>query len=143
MSTINLKLITAPGASPVAYNTTSAKEFASNYFKLGPDGISASRDRKTVSILALIYELASLGGGTNYKSNHAGLIQDAQVYTGAISNFDMVTAMAAIDWTIGNTADATLSASLHTLMTEGRDFAQLSDDQLDRILAFLNLKIRE
>lgn len=143
MSTINLDSIPAPGATPITYNATSAKTFASDYFKLGPDGTNSSRDRKTVSILALIYELASLGGGTNYKSNHKGLIQDSQVYTGAISNFDMVTAMAAVDWTIGNAADATLSASLPALMLEGRDFAQLSDDQLDRILAFLNLKIRE
>ena len=142
MSTITLETIAAPGATPIAVNGASAQSFANDYWKLGPDGVSASRDRKTISILGLIYELNTVRG-INYKAAHKNLIQDSTVWTKGLSMFDIVRAMAAVDWSNGKAADATLSNSIPALLNEGRDFAQLSDDELDRIIAFLNAQLLE
>ena len=137
---ISLETIAAPGATPIAYNAASAKSFAANYYKLVNQNIS-TQDRKTLSILGLIYELNN-AGGANYKTNHKGLIQDATVYTGAISNLDLATAMAALDWNAGDVADATLSNDVPTLLNEGRDIDELSELQLDRIIVFLRAQLR-
>jgi hypothetical protein len=137
---ITLEQIAAPGATPIAANATSAKSFANDYYKLVNQNIS-TRDRKTIDILGLIYKLNN-AGGANYKSNHAGLIQDATVYTGGISRFDLCVAMAALDWNTGNVADGTLSTDIPTLTKEGRDLDNLAEEQLDRIIAFLRAQMR-
>jgi hypothetical protein len=138
-TSITVETIAAPGATPVTRNATSQKSFVNDYYKLAVPNLS-TRDRKTISILGLIYELTA-AGGANYKSNHAGLIQDSTVYTGGISLFSLCTAMAATDWNGGRAADATLSNDLPTLMKEGRDLDNKSEDELDRIIAFLRCQL--
>ena len=136
---ITLSTFVRPGSPVTGTNNTAAQAFFDDYFKLSD---IPQTDRKTISILALIYECAAVGG-PNYKSNQAQLIQDSEVAMGKISLFNIITAMSAIDWTIGKTADGTLSADVQTLLKEGSDIAQLSDDKLDRIIAFLNSQIQE
>jgi hypothetical protein len=137
---ITLDQIAAPGATPITPNATSAKTFANDYAKVNVPNLS-SQDRKTLAILGLIYKLNN-AGGANYKTNHAGLIQDATVYTGGISQFSLEAAMAALDWNTGNVADVTLSTDVPTLMKEGRDLDDLPVQTLDRIIAFLRAQMR-
>jgi hypothetical protein len=137
---ITLESIAAPGATPITRNAASSKSFANDFFKLSQDNIS-TRQRKAISALGLIYELTA-AGGANYKSNHAGLIQDSRVYSGGLSKIDLPTAMAALEWNAGNVADATLSTDVPTLVKEGRDFAALAELELDRILIFLRAQLR-
>lgn len=137
---ITLESIAAPGATPITRNGSSAVSFANNYYKVGTGNLSP-RDRKALSILGLIYEL-NAAGGANYKSNHAGLIQDSRVYSGGISMIDLVSAMAALEWNAGNVADATLSTDVPTLINEARDIHVLAELELDRILIFLRAQLR-
>lgn len=136
---ITLETIAAPGATPIAVGGSSAKSFVNDYSKINVPNLS-DRDRKTIWILGKVYELAH-NGGANYKSNHAGLIQDSKVYTGGISQFDLVSGLAADAWNAGVAADNTLSTNIPTLLNEGRDLSQKSDDELDRIIAFLGAQL--
>lgn len=132
---ITLETIAAPGATPIANNAASAKSFANNYFKLAVPNIS-TRDRKTILILGMVYTLAATGA--NYKTNHAGLIQDATVYTGGISaEFDIWAALASTTASAANTLTATFSLDVPTLLKEGRDLDNLAEGELDRIIAFM------
>lgn len=134
-----LDLIPVPGATPIANNSTSAKTFASDYFKLSVPNLS-TRDRKTIWILGLIYELAH-NGGANYKTNHKQLQQDAQVYTSGIMQFDLIAGSAADAWSAGNTADATLTNSIPGLLALAPAISQQAEDQLDRIIVFLRAQL--
>lgn len=134
---ITLETIAAPGTTPITPNASSAKSFANDYYKLNAPNISM-RERMTIAIVGLTHDVTS----PNYKTNHAGLIQDAAVYTGGISaKFDLFSALAGMDWTIGHAVDATLSADVPTLLKEGRDLANLSEDQLLRIYVFLRAQL--
>ena len=137
---ITLATVAAPGATPITPNATAAQGFQANYYKLFVPGLS-NRDRKTISALGLIYELNN-AGGANYKSNHAGLIQDSAVFSGGMSILDKTAADAANDWNAGVVADATLSTDVPTLLKEGRDLDDLSELELDRILTFLRAQLR-
>lgn len=137
---ITLASVAAPGATPIALNGTSAQGFDSNYLKLAVPNLS-ERDRNSISILGLIYKLNN-AGGANYKSNHAGLIQDAAVYTRGLSQFDPEVARAANDWNTGVVADNTLSTDVPTLLKEARDISQLSDEEQEQIIAFLRAQMR-
>jgi hypothetical protein len=137
---ITLTQNTAPGATPIANNAASASTFAGNYAKLAAPNISA-QDRNAIAILGLVYKLNN-AGGANYKSNHAGLIQDAQVFSGALSRLDLEVARAANDWNTGNVADATLSTDVPTLLKEARDIADLPALQQERLIAFLRAQMR-
>lgn len=137
---ITLASVAAPGATPISPNATAAQGFQANYAKLDVPNIS-DRDRLTIAILGLIYEL-NAAGGANYKTNHAGLIQDSVVFSGGISNLNQKTAEAANDWNAGVVADATLSTDVPTLLAEGRDLDNLSELQLERVLAFLRAQLR-
>ncbi len=137
---ITLVTVAAPGATPITNNGTSEGLFCDNYAKLGVGNIS-DQDRNAVAILGLIYKLNN-AGGANYKSNHAGLIQDALVYTGGIMQFNYVVARAENDWNTGVVADATLSTDLPTLLKEARDIADLPAERQERIIAFLRAQMR-
>jgi hypothetical protein len=132
---ITLQTIPAPGATPLAITSASRTAFANNYFKLAAGNIS-EQDRKTITILGMAYELKK-NGGANYVANFKGLRQDALVFTGGISMFDLATARAAIAWSVGNNADATLPSDVPTLLaiTPKTDFCPT--DELDRMIAFL------
>lgn len=137
---ITLATVAAPGATPITPNASAAQGFQANYYKLAVPSIS-TRERKTVSALGLIYELNN-AGGANYKTNHAGLIQDSAVFSGGMTILDKSAADAANEWNAGVVADATLSTDLPTLLKEGRDLADLSELELDRILTFLRAQLR-
>lgn len=134
-----LESIAAPGATPIANNSASSKSFANDYFKLSVPNLS-TRDRKTIWILSLIYELTH-NGGANYKSNHRALMQDAEVYAGGIMNFDLVASLTADAWSAGRAADATLSNDLGALLNEGADIKQKSEEEQDRMIAFLRAQL--
>ena len=134
---ITLERIPAPGATPVTNNSASSKSFANDYYKVNEPNISM-RERMTVAIIGLIHTVSA----ANYKSNHKGLVQDAMVYTRGISQeFDLFSALASIDWTNGNEVDATLSSDLPTILKEGRDLANYSEDELKRIYVFLRAQL--
>lgn len=135
---ITLQTVAAPGATPITPNATSAKYFANNYAKLSAPNISM-RERKAVIVLAMVYVLASTGA--DYRSNHRGLIQDTQVYTGGISHFDVFAALAATSVGAANTIDPTFSLNLETILKDGKDITQLSDETLDRIIGFLGAQL--
>lgn len=138
-SPIVLTATAAPGATPITFNATAAKNFASNYSKLG-QGQLARKLAIVVGIIGLIDKLNN-AGGANYTSNHSGLIQDTQVFTGAISNFDPLIARAVNDWNTGNAAAGT-STDVWSLMTTGKDLIELPDNTLERISAFLRAQMR-
>lgn len=131
---ITLQTIAAPGATPIGKRTASQIAFDNSYYKLAA-GTVAAQDRKAVMILAMVYILALTGA--NYKANHAGLIQDAAVYTGGISNFDIFAAFAATSASAANTADGAFSLDLPTLLKEARDIVDLPEQTQDRLIGFL------
>ena len=132
-----LTRISPPGTTPIAGNTTSAGNFASNYYKLSSPTLSR-RDRLIVAIIGLIHTVSA----NNYKANHKGLIQDSRVYTkGISSDFDPWAALAAIDFSNGVAVDGTMSTDLPTLLNEGRDFMPFGEDDLERIYAYLRMEL--
>lgn len=133
---ITLEAIAAPGATPLANNGSSAKSFANDYFKSAVGSLT-TRQRLALIIVAMTHTETAV----NYKSNHAGLIQDAKVYTGGISQFDYWTAAVGLEWTNGHAVDGTLSADVPTLLKEGRDLENLAEDQLFRIIALLRAQL--
>ena len=95
---------------------------------------------KSITILGMIYSLASVGGQPNYKNNHAGAIQAGLTYMGGITNLDDVgiskqiwLILAVLSWHAGVSADATLSSDVNTLLKEARDFISLPEETLTRI----------
>lgn len=123
----------APGATPIANNATAAKTFANNYYKLNEPTLSM-RERMTIAIIGLIHEVTA----ADYRLKHPNLIQDAMVFTRGISQeFDFFSAIAGATWTLGKATDAALSNDIPTLLGEGRDLANLSEDELKRIFVFL------
>ncbi len=137
---ITLTIIPKPGPTPLGNNTPAAGVFADDYSKLSQGNIS-ERDRKTIEVLGLLYELAA-AGGNNYKTTHAALIQDSFVYSGAISLIDLQTAMSALAWTAGKVVDNSLSTDVPTLLKEGRDIQNLAADQIDRLILFLRAQLQ-
>jgi hypothetical protein len=137
---ISLAQVAAPGATPITPNGTAEKIWLDNFAKLGVPNIS-QQDRNSIAILGLIYKLNN-AGGANYKSNHAGLIQDAQVFSGGVSMLDPETARAVNDWNSGNVADGTLSTDVPTLLKEARDISQIPASRQEKIIAFLRAQMR-
>lgn len=118
----------------------SKEAFRDDYSKLGVGNIS-DQDRNAIGILGLLYYLAALGG-TNYKTNHAGLIQNATVYIGGISMIDPVTHRAVEYWNTGKQNGSGLSSDVPTLLKEARDLADLPADTQERILAYLRIAVQ-
>jgi|ERR1044071_7973975 hypothetical protein len=134
---ITIEVIAAPGATPIAQNAASAKAFADDYYKCNHPNLSM-RQRMTLAIIGLIHTVSA----ANYKSNHAGLIQDSLVFTKGISQkFDLFSALAGIDVTNGHAVDATQSLDVPTLLAEGRDLENKSEDELNRIYVFLRAQL--
>lgn len=130
---ITLENVASPGVSPIGNNTASAAAFAANYFKLAVPNLS-NRDRRTIFVLGMVYLVASL---VDYRNNHHGLIQDAAVYTKGISQFDIFSAMGALIASAAHATDPTFSFDVPTLLKEGRDLDNLSEEELDRIITLL------
>lgn len=129
---ITLESVTNPGATPITFNSASSIELANDYFKLAVPNLT-TRQLLTVMTVAMIHALPS----PDYTNNHAGLMQDAQVYTGAIPQFNWVVAMAALAWTAGKGNDATLSNDIEALLAEGRDLEGKSEEEQWRAITLL------
>lgn len=134
-----LQTIPVPGATPIANNSSSSKAFVNDYFKLNVPNLS-NKDRKTIWILGMIYELAH-NGGANYKAAHKALVQDAQVWMGQISQPDLVTGLTADAWSAGNSADATLPADLGTLLAGAPALQNEPEQFLDTVIIFLRAQL--
>ena len=131
---ITFERVAAPGATPITNNGSSEKAFINNYYKLGEPNISM-RETKAIIIDAMVYILAATGA--NYKANHKGLRQDAEVYTGGISNLNPWIALAAVSVGAANTTDSTFPLTLTGIENDIRAFREMHELQLDRIIAFL------
>lgn len=136
---ITFESVAAPGASPIANNSASAKSFANNYAKLKTPGVS-TRERKAIIIIGMMWVLGETTA-FDYRSNHAGLIQDSEVYTKGISHFDVFAALAATSVSAGFAAKGTFPMTLDALELEGRDLIDLHEDTLDRIIGFLGAQL--
>lgn len=129
---ITLETVASPGVTPIAHNSSSSISFVNNYYKAAVPNLS-TRQRLTIAIISLIHSFNT----PDYTTNHAGLIQDTAVYTGGISQFDWGTALVALAWSLGKAQDATLSDDVDTLLNEGRDLENLSEEELWRILGMV------
>jgi hypothetical protein len=128
--------------SPVApvQNAT----FAADYAILSEPNLD-TRARKTIRILGLIASLASIRG-VDYRvtaKGHYQLRADAAAYTNGISLFDLQAALAAVEWSNGSAADATLPTTLPALLQAAPHMLQLGEDALDRIIAFLEVSVAQ
>lgn len=137
---VTLQAIPTVPTSPVPNQSSARTAFADDYIKVG-QGILSVRERKALSILGLLHELKSVRS-IDYTAKHNQLIQDASVMTNGIPILDLDTAFAVIDWSNG-TVDAALSTDLATLMAEARDFVQLPEDTLNRIMVLLEMQLAE
>lgn len=135
---ILLETIAAPGATPIVNNGASEKAFVNNYYKLMDPGLS-TRHRKAIMINGMIYVLALTGA--NYKTNHKGLRQDAEVYTSGISNLDVFAALAGTTVSTASAAPASMSLDVPTILAEVRDIVDMHELTQDRIIAFLGAQL--
>jgi len=141
MATFTLDPVPSPLTTPIGNNIDSAKTFARDYYKLSEPSIE-TKQLHTIRILGLLYNLAKLQPfAVNYKLNHKGLIQDAMVYNGAITMFNLEVAHAVTDWDAGKFVDTTLSNDVNALLQEGRDFLQLPVETQQRIISFLRVQL--
>ena len=97
---------------------------------------------KTVGIIGMIHALSQIG--TDYRANHAQLIQDATTFMGGISLVDdngatktVLILQAVVAWGAGYDADATTPTDVNALLAEGRDLIALSEETLNRIFFYL------
>lgn len=127
---ITLETIASVGSTPIPNNSASSVSFAADYFKSAVPNLT-TRQRLAISIVALTHGFTT----PDYTANHAGLIQDAAVYTKGISQFDWATSFVGLCWTLGKSQDATLSDDVDVLLAEARDLENLSEEELWRVLA--------
>lgn len=132
---ITLELITSPQTTPIVANAAGTQPFVNDYYKAAQGSLSAQQ-RKAIIIVALTHAVT----GIDYRTAHAALIQDAEVWTRGLSNFDFFTAMTGPFWTYGKSVDAATSADIPTLLNEGRDFANLAEQDQDKIITLLLTK---
>lgn len=127
---ITLEYPVGAGVTPIPNNDASAIAFANNYTKLVT---LSKRDVLTISLIQMIHYVAD--GGVDYRSNHAGLIQDGAVFTRGLNiEFDLVAALAAWQQGWAMQVNNGMSDDIPTILAEGRDFANLSEDELRRLL---------
>lgn len=140
---ITLQSIPTVPNSPLPNQSSAETAFFNNYFKLCQGGVLSTRERKALSIVGLIHQLLIVRG-INYVNNQRALIQDASVFTNNLPQpIDLDTAFAIIDWDNG-LVDPNLSSDLNALRAgEMRVYAELSEDQLNRIMILLELQLAE
>ncbi len=137
MAIVLLEQIPIPPAGPVSRQQQT--QFVNNYNKLGPPNLDY-QDLNTIRILGLIYSLNALRG-VDYRKNYPQLLADAAAYTNGISLFDKRISLAAVEWSNGNRADPTLSNNVEALCQQGPIFDIMGQDQLDRIITMLEIRI--
>lgn len=138
MATITLTQIPRP-VSPVA--PVQNQTFANDYAIVSAPNLT-TKDRNLIRMLGLIATLKNIRG-VDYRTNHSQLRSDAAAYTNGISNFDLRAAMAVIEWTNGSQADASLTNDVEGLRKLAPHMLQLSEQEQDRIIAFLEVSINQ
>ncbi len=138
MITIALQQIPLP---PVGFPVTRQQQtqFTNDYATLAAPSLTVIQ-RKTIRILGLMYNLNNVRG-VDYRNNLSQLVADADAYTNGISNFDLEVAMDAIDWSNGNRKDASLTTDVNALMGLHPGLLQRPEQELDRIIAMLNIRL--
>lgn len=124
--------------SPVArvQNTV----FCNDYAIVGAPNLT-QLDRKLLSLIGLMYQLNAVKG-VDYRTNLAQLMADAQAYTGGISRFDLESAMAAIEWSNGSRADASIPNNVPALRAQHPSVLNGRNAQdLDRMIALLRIRL--
>ena len=119
--------------TPVA--PVQGKTFAADYFTLAVPTMG-NRRRLAIRVLALEYALNKLRS-VDYRTNFAQLEQDALSYSGGISQFDLPTAMAAIEWSNAYRVDTSIGTDVAALLANQPQLQQLAEEQLNKIVAFL------
>ena len=114
-------------------------QFVNDYFKIAAPNLDY-QDVATIRILGLIYTLNNVRG-VDYRNNIQQLLNDAAAYTNGISNFDKHIGITVADWSNANRADPTLSNNVETMCQQGHIFDIMGQDQIDRIIAFLRVRI--
>lgn len=92
--------------------------------------------------------LVNSAGGTDYRSNHKQAIADAVTFMdghGAMQAVDASRNFLLINtvllWQFARDSDATISADVNTLLSQGRDFAELPLDLQFRLMLFLQYRL--
>lgn len=128
---ITISTVTAP-TSPVQPRSASQLLFDANYGKL------ATLSLKQKLVIAVLFMVHLDSGTTDYRANHAQLIQDAQVYLGGQSTpLDFWAAFDSTAYAGALTGDAATSNDVETLLTEGRDLLAKSEEDLIRMVVYL------
>lgn len=138
MITIALQPIPLP---PVGFPVTRQQntQFVNDYMTLAVPNLSA-RDRKTIRILGLIYELNNVKS-VDYRTNIKQLASDAAAYTNGISNFDLDVAEAAIQWSNGYNKDTSLTTDVNAILAKNPDLQARPEQELDRMIALLEVRL--
>lgn len=134
MSTQILQIIPRP-ISPVA--PVQAVPFTYDYALLAR---LPKKDQQLIRILGLCASLKSLRG-VDYRTNHPQLRADAAAYTNGISMLDIMPSLSAIEWSNGALADPTLTSDIEGLLQKGTTFRQISELEMDRVIAFLEASV--
>ena len=138
MITIALQPIPLPPSGfPVTRQQNT--QFVNDYMTLAVPNLSA-RDRKTIRILGLIYELNNVKS-VDYRTNIKQLASDAAAYTNGISNFDLDVAEAAIQWSNGYNKDTTLTTDVNAMLAKNPDLQARPEQELDRMIALLEIRL--
>jgi hypothetical protein len=137
-----ITLTPIPGpTTPVPNTSAAATAFANDYFKVA-QGVLSTRERKELQIIGLAHELKVVRS-IDYTTKYPQLVSDSGTFTKGINFLDLDTAFAAIDWSNGKAADATLSNDLNVLGKEGRALRELHEDQLNRMIVLLECMLQE
>jgi hypothetical protein len=100
-----------------------------------------NREVIALSVISAVHELFGVGG-TDYRSNHTQLRQDAQVFLGGFNSMTFLTGetaklRAVLDWSDGHSLDATLSTNVDVLVSEMRGLRNDSEYILEKMYQFL------
>lgn len=123
--------------TPTTRTETPVKKWFTLYGTLANAGLSPT-DLKAIGIWAMLYSL-NAGGGTDYRTNIAQLIQDAETFTDGVGFVDLIGQTAA-EWNVGNRDDGALSTDLATLLLKAQQLRRLPAKTLDMIRVYLRNK---
>lgn len=133
-----LTALVAPTTSPIKQGSTNVKTLIGDWAALNN---LDDRMLKCIAILGRVHELYL---SLDYRTNHKQLIQDAMVFFSGIPNMNdrnYIQFQAAIDWNAGLIGDVGIGTSVLALVKEARDIANLSEDELNRILLLLRMQM--
>jgi hypothetical protein len=130
---ITLTSQTTP-TSPVTPRSAAQVIFDNNYAKLTALPL---KQRLVVALLGMIHAVSAT---VDYRLAHPQMIQDTQVFLAGLETpIDFWSALAASAWTNGKSVDVALSADISTLLAEGRELLEQSEEELIREFIFVAL----